>query len=98
MVEKDLQDLYVIDAIQKDKSASGTPLQYYYYPDQKEQMTPTYRFSREMFDFFEKDIGYMGLYSDAQLRSSVEELFGYDKFVKGMKEFLPTGNSMVTHW
>ncbi len=44
-------------AIEKQKSASGVPLNLYYYPDQAEQMEPTYRYSKKMFDFFEKEIG-----------------------------------------
>ncbi len=44
-------------AVEKSKSSSGVPLQFYYYPDQAEQMVPTYRFSKKMFDFFEKEIG-----------------------------------------
>lgn len=44
-------------AVDRKKSASGVPLEFYYYPDQPEQLEPTYRFSVEMFDFFEKEIG-----------------------------------------
>lgn len=44
-------------AIEKQKSASGIPLNLYYYPDQAEQMEPTYRYSKKMFDFFEQEIG-----------------------------------------
>jgi len=44
-------------AIEEKKSASGVPMQFYYYPDQPEQLEPTYRYSVEMFDFFEKEIG-----------------------------------------
>jgi aminopeptidase N len=44
-------------AIKETKSASGVPMQFYYYPDQAEQLEPTYRYSVEMFDFFEKEIG-----------------------------------------
>ena len=29
----------------------------YYYPDQPQKLDPTYRFSQEMFDFFEQEIG-----------------------------------------
>lgn len=43
--------------IYKTKSESGIPLNLYYYPDQPEQREPTYRFSKQMFDFFEKEIG-----------------------------------------
>ncbi|MAY82500.1 MAG: hypothetical protein CMP59_00025 [Flavobacteriales bacterium] len=44
-------------AIDEKKSASGVPMQFYYYPDQPEQLEPTYRYSVEMFDFFENEIG-----------------------------------------
>lgn len=44
-------------AIEETKSASGVPMQFYYYPDQPDQLEPTYRYSVEMFDFFEKEIG-----------------------------------------
>lgn len=44
-------------AIKTEKSASGVPMNYYFYPDQPEQVEPTYRFSKAMFDFFEKEIG-----------------------------------------
>lgn len=44
-------------AIEQRKSESGVKMDLYYYPDQKEQLEPTYRFSKGMFDFFEKEIG-----------------------------------------
>lgn len=44
-------------AIERQKSASGIPLNLYYYADQVGQMEPTYRYSKKMFDFFEKEIG-----------------------------------------
>lgn len=44
-------------AIKTEKSSGGVPMNYYYYPDQAEQLEPTYRFSKEMFDFFEREIG-----------------------------------------
>ena len=43
--------------IDERKSASGVPMKLYYYPDQKEQLEPTYRYSVDMFDYFEKEIG-----------------------------------------
>ncbi|MEQ8909033.1 MAG: M1 family metallopeptidase [Vicingaceae bacterium] len=43
--------------IEKRKSASGVEMDLYYYPDQPEQVEPTYRYSVEMFDFFENEIG-----------------------------------------
>ncbi len=44
-------------AIDTRKSASGVSMDLYYYPDQPEQLEPTYKYSVEMFDFFEKEIG-----------------------------------------
>lgn len=44
-------------AIYQTKSASGVPMNLYYYPEQPEQREPTYRYSVRMFDFFEKEIG-----------------------------------------
>lgn len=43
--------------IETRKSASGTPLNLYYYPDWKDRVEPTYRYSVEMFDWFEQEIG-----------------------------------------
>lgn len=43
--------------IQEYTSASGIPLKLYYYPEQKDQIQPTYLHSVRMFDFFEKEIG-----------------------------------------
>ncbi len=39
------------------KSASGVPMKLLYYPDQADRAEPTYRYSVEMFDFFEQEIG-----------------------------------------
>ncbi len=39
-------------------SASGKPINLYYYPDWKDRVDFTYQYSKEMFDFFEKEIGY----------------------------------------
>ncbi|MBL4707809.1 MAG: M1 family metallopeptidase [Flavobacteriales bacterium] len=44
-------------AIKVDTSTSGVPMHLYYYPGQEEQFEPTYRLSKEMFDFFELEIG-----------------------------------------
>ncbi len=43
--------------IEERKSASGVPIQLWYYPEYKNRVEPTYRYSVEMFDFFEKEIG-----------------------------------------
>lgn len=39
-------------------SKSGIPLEYYYYPKDSLKVEPTYRYTKEMFDFMEKEIGY----------------------------------------
>jgi aminopeptidase N len=44
-------------AIEQRKSKSGVPLNLWYYPDQANRVKPTYRYSVEMFDFFENEIG-----------------------------------------
>ena len=43
--------------IKSDTSTSGVPINLYYYPEQANQIEPTYRYSKEMFEFFEKEIG-----------------------------------------
>lgn len=43
--------------IETRKSASGVAMDLWYYPDQADRVEPTYRFSKEMFDFFEQEIG-----------------------------------------
>src|SRR5690606_25381766 len=40
-----------------EKSASGIPLEYYYLPEDKSKVEPTYRYSKAIFDFLEKEIG-----------------------------------------
>lgn len=41
----------------EETSASGTPLEYYYRPDDANKYESTYRYSRRMFDFLESEIG-----------------------------------------
>jgi aminopeptidase N len=43
--------------IEERKSATGVPINLWYYPEYKSRVEPTYRYSVEMFDFFEKEIG-----------------------------------------
>ncbi len=38
------------------RTASGIPLEYWYYPDMEDHFEPTYRYSTEMFDFLEKEL------------------------------------------
>ncbi|SFU53803.1 aminopeptidase N [Pustulibacterium marinum] len=38
-------------------SERGIPLKLYYYPDQPERVEPTYRYSKQIFDFLENEVG-----------------------------------------
>lgn len=38
-------------------SKSGIPLEYYYYPKDSVKVEPTYRYSKQLFDFLEEEIG-----------------------------------------
>lgn len=38
-------------------SKSGIPLEMYYYPEDESKFEPTYRYSKQMFDFLEEEIG-----------------------------------------
>ena len=42
---------------QTQVTTSGTPLEFYYRPEDRDKFEPTYRYSKKMFDFFEKEIG-----------------------------------------
>ncbi|PIB39153.1 aminopeptidase [Maribacter sp. 4G9] len=42
---------------QKMTSESGIPIENYFYPKDSLKVEPTYRYTREIFDFFEKEIG-----------------------------------------
>jgi len=39
-------------------SKSGIPLEFYYYPEDSLKVEPTYRYSKQMFDFLEEEIGF----------------------------------------
>ena len=39
-------------------SKSGIPLEYYYYPEDSSKVEPTYRYSKQMFDYLEEEIGF----------------------------------------
>lgn len=43
--------------IKQTQSASGVPLHLYYYPDWKNRVEPTFKYSEAMIDFYEKEIG-----------------------------------------
>ncbi|WP_438711870.1 M1 family metallopeptidase [Aquimarina muelleri] len=51
---------FVIGKYEKvvEVSANGTPLEMYYYPKDKDKYESTYRHSKKIFDFLEKEIGY----------------------------------------
>lgn len=40
-----------------ENSTSGIPLEYYYYPEDSLKVQPTYRYSKQIFDFLENEIG-----------------------------------------
>lgn len=44
-------------SVKTEMSQSGVPMNLYYYPEEEDHFEPTYRNSKEMFDFFEKEIG-----------------------------------------
>ncbi|NRD21376.1 M1 family metallopeptidase [Winogradskyella eckloniae] len=41
-----------------ETSKSGIPLEYYYYPEDSLKFESTYRYSKQMFDFLEEEIGF----------------------------------------
>ncbi|TYA57317.1 M1 family metallopeptidase [Formosa maritima] len=43
--------------VYKEISNSGIPLEMYYYPEDSLKVEPTYRYSKQMFDFLENEIG-----------------------------------------
>lgn len=43
---------------QTETSKSGVPLEYYYYPEDSLKVEPTYRYTKQMFDFLETEIGF----------------------------------------
>jgi len=43
---------------QTETSKSGIPLEYYYYPEDSLKVEPTYRYTKQMFDFLEDEIGF----------------------------------------
>ena len=44
-------------AFAEEKSESGVALQHYYEPENKDKVEATYRYSKQIFDFFESEIG-----------------------------------------
>ena len=44
-------------AVKKETATSGVPLEYYYYPQDSLKVAPTYRYSKQIFDFLETEIG-----------------------------------------
>ncbi|MBK7094012.1 MAG: M1 family metallopeptidase [Saprospiraceae bacterium] len=39
------------------RTKSGIPLEYWYYPDQEDRVETTYKYTENMFDFFEQELG-----------------------------------------
>lgn len=61
-MEKPMSSYLVMLAIgkfdkQEQLSASGTPLEFYLRPEDSNKFGPTYRYSKQMFDFLEQEIG-----------------------------------------
>ncbi len=44
--------------VQEIKSASGVPIKLYFQPEDQNKVEPTYRYTQEIFDFFESETGY----------------------------------------
>ena len=42
---------------QSSKTASGTPLEFWYYTDMPDRVSTTYKYTEQMFTFFDKEIG-----------------------------------------
>lgn len=42
----------------KQTSKSGVPIELYYYPEDSNKVEPTYRYTKQMFDFLEDEIGF----------------------------------------
>lgn len=42
---------------QTETTTNGIPLEYYYSPEDKDKVEPTYRYTKQIFDFFEEEIG-----------------------------------------
>lgn len=43
--------------VKSEKSGSGVPMHYWYYPEYPERIEPTFRYSKEMMDFLENETG-----------------------------------------
>lgn len=43
--------------VKESKSKSGVPMRFWYYPEYKDRVEATYRYSEQMMDFFENEIG-----------------------------------------
>lgn len=61
-MDKPMSSYLVMLAIGKFKkqtavTASGTPMEFYYRPEDSAKVAATYRYSKQMFDFFEEEIG-----------------------------------------
>ena len=62
-MEKPMSSYLVALAIGKydkkiETSESGIPIELYYYPEDSAKVEPTYRYTKQMFDFLEEEIGF----------------------------------------
>ena len=58
------------------QSASGVPMELWYYPDLKENFEPSYLYSEYMIDFFEKEIGVRYPYAVYRQAPMVNYMYG----------------------
>jgi hypothetical protein len=60
----------------ESKSSQGIPLEFWYYPDRENCVEPTYRYTEQMFDFFEKEMGLYYPWSVYREAPVVDYLYG----------------------
>jgi aminopeptidase N len=60
----------------ESRTAQGLPLEFWYYPDREFCIEPTYRYTEQMFDFFEKEIGVFYPWSCYREAPVVDYLYG----------------------
>ena len=59
-----------------DKSARGIPLEYWYYSGQEDRVQPTYQYTAEMMDFFEKELGFNYPYPVYRQAPVIDYMYG----------------------
>ena len=60
----------------KTKSANGTPMELYYYPEHPDYFEPTYAHSEKMIDFFEREIGVKYPYNVYRQAPMINYMYG----------------------